>query len=416
VAVTATNSGTFTVVVSDANLGFAGDSIGNTGTYRLHLARVRCSFVVGDEGGVLPTGVAQNGTIHVGDLDMWEFWANAGDNITLTMAQVTDDGNFNPWIRLYRPNGTLQSTVANASSATVNVVVTNSGPFTVVASDQNLGFAGDSIGNTGTYTLTLTGNSGPPPITCSLSPQLATNVAGAVHSVTATVFTNTGPISCIAVNFDVISGPNLGESGDGLTDANGQATFTYTGSGVPGTDIIQVTGAVAGQAFTCTATKVWIAYPPGDVNGDTHVTGVDSLLINQVIVGLRSNTHPIFAVAGFNNGDVNATASVNGADSLLIDQVLVGLRAYATTEILPRSHSSNETTAVAIFGIGFPTNSVPIITIGPPVNLTLTNVAVINRELISATVPPGGGPGTGTVSVLAFPTNGIISFGKFINQ
>ncbi len=417
VAVTATNSGTFTVVVGDSNLAFGGDTIGDTGTYQIHLARVRCSFVIGDEGGVLTNGATRNSTIHIGDLDTWEFWANAGDSISITMAQVTDDGNFNPWIRLYRPNGTLQSTVANASTAVVNVTVTNSGPFTIVASDQNLAFSGDSLGNTGTYTITMTGNSGAPPITCNLSPALATNVFGAFATATATVLTNNGPIACIAVSFNVISGPNVGESGEGLTDGGGATTFNYTGNGGLGTDVVQITGAVAGQAFTCTATRVWVAYPPGDVNGSFTVTGADSLLINQVLVGLRSNTHPIFAVTGFSNGDVNSTASVTGADSLFINQVIVGLRSFLVTRTLPGSHSSNETTTVTIFGIGFPTNgAVTGVTIGAPVNLTLSNVVVVSREQITAIVPPGGGLGTGTVSVAATSTNGVVSFGRFINH
>jgi hypothetical protein len=115
-------------------------------------------------------------------------------------------------------------------------------------------------------------------------------------------------------------------------------------------------------------------------------------------------------------GDVNSDSKVTGADSLLVNQALVGLRSYMVTEILPGSHSSNETTAVTIYGIAFPTNTVPTVTIGAPVNLTLTNVVVHNREQITATVPPGGGLGTGTVNVIYGTTNGVVSFGKFINQ
>jgi hypothetical protein len=56
------------------------------------------------------------------------------------------------------------------------------------------------------------------------------------------------------------------------------------------------------------------------------------------------------------------------------------------------------------------------VTIGSPVNLTLSNVVAISAEQITALVPAGGGLGTGTVNVLATPTNGVISFGRFINQ
>src|SRR5947207_3366029 len=57
IAVTAAGNGTHTVVVSDVKLSHSRVSLGNTGTYRLHLAKVPGPFVVGDEGGVLvPAG------------------------------------------------------------------------------------------------------------------------------------------------------------------------------------------------------------------------------------------------------------------------------------------------------------------------------------------------------------------------
>jgi spore coat protein A len=156
--------------------------------------------------------------------------------------------------------------------------------------------------------------------------------------------------------------------------------------------------------------------PPGDVNADTRVSGADSLLINQVLVGLRSTTSSVFHGSGYLNGDINATTNVSGADSLLINQSLVGLRPYLVTEILPTRRTNIAPVPVTIFGVGFPTNSTPTVTIGPPVSLTLTNVSVLSREQIHATVPIGGGIGTGIVNVIAGPTNGVISFGRFINQ
>ena len=61
---------------------------------------------------------------------------------------------------------------------------------------------------------------------------------------------------------------------------------------------------------------------PGDVNNDGKCSGSDSLLINQVLVGLRDSA----TVADFPNGDINNTVTVTGSDSLIINQVLVGLR------------------------------------------------------------------------------------------
>src|ERR1051326_2186883 len=101
--------------------------------------------------------------------------------------------------------------------------------------------------------------------------------------------------------------------------------------------------------------------------------------------------------------EMNATQlGGTGPDSLLINPMAVGLRSYIVTDMVPGSRAS--------------TNVVTTVSIGEPVNLALSNVVVISREQITALVPAGGGTGTGTVNVVSSPTNGAISFGKFINQ
>ena len=92
------------------------------------------------------------------------------------------------------------------------------------------------------------------------------------------------------------------------------------------------------------------------------------------------------------------------------------MRAFIVTKIVPNIRSNTVPTPVTIYGIGFPTNTVTGVTIGSPVNLTLSNVSVISRERIDAIVPVGGGLGTGTVSVTATPSNSVSSYGRFINQ
>ncbi len=73
-----------------------------------------------------------------------------------------------------------------------------------------------------------------------VSPETATNPVGTSHTVTATVSDNGGNLLAgEEVTFEVISGPNAGANGVSTTDANGQATFTYTDSAGPGTDIIR---------------------------------------------------------------------------------------------------------------------------------------------------------------------------------
>jgi len=99
------------------------------------------------------------------------------------------------------------------------------------------------------------GTNGTSLIDCSLSPQLATNIVGTAHTVTATVTSNGVAQSGALVDFNITSGPNVGQSGTVTTSASGQGSFTYNGSDTPGIDTIRATCLGA----TGTATKVWIS-------------------------------------------------------------------------------------------------------------------------------------------------------------
>src|ERR1022692_4407451 len=134
IAVTATNTGTFTLIVDDA--------VGTTatGTYRLTLAKSPGTIFVmpGDEGGPMTNGVMHVGTIDLGDLDVWTFSANSGDAVIVRMGEVVDtSGNFEPWVRLYGPNGKLLDSSFGVSAAEVAGTATKSGTFTVVVGEGN---------------------------------------------------------------------------------------------------------------------------------------------------------------------------------------------------------------------------------------------------------------------------------------
>jgi uncharacterized repeat protein (TIGR01451 family) len=91
-------------------------------------------------------------------------------------------------------------------------------------------------------------------VECSLSPSVATNNINTAHLVTATILSNSVPLSGVTVNFEVTGGPNVGQIGVDSTDAQGDATFQYTGGATTGTDTISATGA----GFSCDATVEWI--------------------------------------------------------------------------------------------------------------------------------------------------------------
>ena len=139
-AYTATNSGTFTVLVSS----YYTEGIG---TYVLHLAQIPEAFIVpaGDEGGPMTNGGNHNGTLSLGDLDMWTFTANAGDNIVLRLGSTGFEGNLD----LYGPNGALLKTSGgNSTDWELAYTATNSGTFTVLVSSYY-------TEGTGTYVLHL---------------------------------------------------------------------------------------------------------------------------------------------------------------------------------------------------------------------------------------------------------------------
>ncbi|MFQ5430497.1 MAG: hypothetical protein ACE5E1_09330 [Phycisphaerae bacterium] len=97
----------------------------------------------------------------------------------------------------------------------------------------------DSFGNPAAVIIGGAGVSLPSQIT--LDPETATKNIGEQHTVTATVRTDQGaPFSAVSVDFEVLTGgPNAGTIGSDVTDANGVATFSFVGTGGPGTDQIR---------------------------------------------------------------------------------------------------------------------------------------------------------------------------------
>jgi len=92
-----------------------------------------------------------------------------------------------------------------------------------------------------------------------LGPATAQNPVGTSHTLTATVTENGSPKSGVTVTFKVLSGPHVGTTGTGATNASGEATFSYTGT-TAGTDTIEASFVDgSGQPQTSNqVTKEWI--------------------------------------------------------------------------------------------------------------------------------------------------------------
>ncbi|MDI3539066.1 MAG: hypothetical protein PWQ52_189 [Methanolobus sp.] len=95
----------------------------------------------------------------------------------------------------------------------------------------------------------------------SLTPNVATNLVGTSHTVTATVADQLGVGQPgVNVSFEITAGPNVGLTGSDITDAAGHATFTYIGTGGVGTDTIIASiecQTCPGNIITVTAAKTW---------------------------------------------------------------------------------------------------------------------------------------------------------------
>lgn len=165
------------------------------------------------------------------------------------------DSNTNPTNPSATPNATDQDRSDDELYSLVPFVKDGDTSITVFtrnpSNDDNIFFAALTLG----ATTAIVGEG------IVLSPQSATNPVGTTHTVTATLQDSNGnPIANRTVTFQVISGPNSGVNGTSATDASGKASFTYTGSGGPGTDQIQASFQNnQGQTITSnTVTKTWV--------------------------------------------------------------------------------------------------------------------------------------------------------------
>ena len=118
----------------------------------------------------------------------------------------------------------------------------------------------------------------------------------------------------VTIDFEVISGPNQGKSGQSTTDVNGQATFTYTDTSVapwPQIDRIQ---ASIGPNGSNIVQKVWVLRC--DANHSNSVTAADLTIIR--------NANGQAATSAYDPRDGNGDMTINVADVRYCQTRLVG--------------------------------------------------------------------------------------------
>ncbi len=121
------------------------------------------------------------------------------------------------------------------------------------------------------------------------------------------------PLFNAKVDFNVVSGPNAGQTGHVLTDADGVASFSYS-STVTGTDTIQasVTNINNGTFYSNPATVVWAAPPPASA-GSLTLDPTDS--VTATINGLQPFTVTALDGAGNAVPNLSVTLAITGVNA-----------------------------------------------------------------------------------------------------
>ncbi|MBW2290040.1 MAG: hypothetical protein JRG90_19775 [Deltaproteobacteria bacterium] len=176
VAHDAVESGTFTVLVRDgasAPRGF--------GDYNLYFALIPGA----NEHGLLTPGVAQPGTIDLGDLDTFTLVATTGETISLELQKTSGTGSGQ--LELYDPAGALVDSATSTGTASFDHLVAGPGTYTVLVKD-----GGAAPRGSGDYILTYTTDApAVPSMSLSMLLLLAVAIAwGGIRGVASTAHHN----------------------------------------------------------------------------------------------------------------------------------------------------------------------------------------------------------------------------------
>ena len=263
--------------------------------YLLTLAQTPGAFVVPptDEGGPMTYGVDHPGVIHRGDLDQWTFSAVLGRPISVNTAEVATGGadpGFNPWIRLWGPDGTILGSAQGPLGARITVTAPLTGTYTVVVAS----FTAPSA--SGSYVVRVSEATPPTTVNDAYATHVNTplvipavgvlandNANGASPLTTALVTTSTDGTLTLDANggFTYTPSPSF----------VGSTTFTYravnsVGVGNPATVTITVNPAspptAVDDAFTLPIDFPFIVAAPGVLAND-NANGGGPMLATLVV-------------------------------------------------------------------------------------------------------------------------------------
>jgi hypothetical protein len=240
------------------------------------------------------------------------------------------------------PNSGQRADIATNASGQATFTYAGTGGAgvdTILAyADRNANLVLDATEPATTATKQWTGAS--PVTSISLAPASATNPVRTSHTLTATV----SPVQTgMLVRFRVISGPNANAQGTDATNSSGRATFTYTGGGTSGTDIIlafadansngQIDSGepvdIASKAWTATTVVTSVRVTPATATNPVRTNHRLTATVTPTVSGARVGFE---VIAGPNRGltrfdDTNssgvAIADYRGGSNAGLDVIVV---------------------------------------------------------------------------------------------
>lgn len=179
-----------------------------------------------------------------------------------------------------------------------------------------------------------------------LTPFFASNAVGGTHTVTATVADSNGnPVAGKVVNFSILSGPHGGVAGSDVTDADGEAEFTYSGASVGSDQIEACTGPMPGSGGSVCSnivTSEW--FSAGCFVISFEDDGQNNALVNGQEVNPANSFGTLVSIDGSAAGGLGAAVfdsgsngpNNNGSDEdLLVDQGNVLILQQDPTQTIP---------------------------------------------------------------------------------
>ncbi|MCG6157735.1 FG-GAP repeat domain-containing protein [Rubinisphaera margarita] len=123
-------TGTYTIIVAE----HGGDSVGE---YIHTFVQPKASQTLPGDEGALTSGVTRTNDLGVGDLDVFTFTGQSGDNVFFSLAEAEDAGSFTPYVTVVGPdNSILYNTYYNSSHQIQLLDLAVSGEYTIVVAEN----------------------------------------------------------------------------------------------------------------------------------------------------------------------------------------------------------------------------------------------------------------------------------------